>query len=133
MKKFVHFSSFFSIDYMLESYEFNAKDLCLYPEVEHDLLGAHFGHSVKHLPALESLVKHLPDNIKICARVYISELTSVSENFKKGHKFYCGTSDQHTPHAALSIFETNRVYHHFNDFSHRESDKVRAYFCRSAK
>ena len=125
MKKFVHFSSFFGIDYMLETFEFNAKDLCLFPEIEHDKIGAHFGPSVKHLPALESLVEHLPDNLKICARVYISELTSVSENFKKGHKFYCGTSDEHT--------ETNRLYHHFNDFSHRESDKVRAYFCRSAK
>ena len=121
MKKFVHFSSFFGIDYMLETFEFNAKELCLFPEIEHDKIGAHFGPSVKHLPALESLVKHLPDNLKMCAKVYISELTSVSENFQKGHKFYCGTSDEQT--------ETNRLYHRYNDFSHRE----RSYFYRNAK
>ena len=118
MVQFVHFSSFFGINYVLESHEHNVKSLCLFPEIPHDSLGSHFGYSIKHVPLLECLIQHLPSEVKIGAETYIKELTQVSEKFKIGHRFYCGTSE--------GSMDLNRTYHHFNDFSATE----RKYFLK---
>ena len=92
IKKFVHFTSFFDLSYALHSENYNVKHLCLSPEILHDFQPIKFSRVVRNVPALNVIIKYLPNHLQDLARHYISEWEFMTRRFQNAHKYLCGTS-----------------------------------------